>query len=360
MFSIDLNTYGLEFMLLASAVGFIISYLSYETIMVVAKEKHLMDEPGERSSHDSKTPTLGGIAIYLSLLVVAILLGNFIDAKLFLMIICSLSVLLFLGLKDDLLVLSPRKKFLIQLLTGLLFILITDVRITSLFGLFGITSLAYLHSILFSLFVYILIINSYNMIDGIDGLAGGFGVIATLVLSILLYQDNINFALLGITTTGALLAFLRHNLSKNKKIFMGDTGTMIVGFCIAVLILRFLNTSRLSVNNDYYNTAPVIAISILFYPLLDTLRVFILRVFKYKTSPFTADRYHIHHRFIDLKLSHLQVSSVLLIINLLAIMMAFVINFKDWSNRLWFIGILSSALYLILFFVLRAIKKHSA
>ena len=357
MISIDINSYGLEFMLFAFVVGFIFSYLSYETIMVVAKERHLMDEPDTRSSHEINTPTLGGIAIYISLLVVVILLGNFIDAKLFLMVICSLSVLLFLGLKDDLLVLAPRKKFLIQLITGLLFILTTDIRITSLFGLFGFTSLTYLHSIIFSLFVYILIINSYNLIDGIDGLAGGFGAMASLVLGILLYKYNINFALLGFAVTGALLAFLRHNLSKHKKIFMGDTGTMIVGFCIAVLILGLLHTSRLSVDNDYYNTAPVIAIAILFYPLLDTLRVFMLRIFKYKKSPFSADRNHIHHRFIDLKLSHLQVSLILLIINLIAIIMAFVINVKDWSNKLWFIGIFGSALYVITYVVLKSLRK---
>ncbi|MDC1505099.1 undecaprenyl/decaprenyl-phosphate alpha-N-acetylglucosaminyl 1-phosphate transferase [Winogradskyella sp.] len=357
MFTINVSDYQLEFMLCAAIVSFLISYLSYETIITVAEQKHLMDEPGERSSHHKKVPTLGGIAIYLSLLVVLMLLGSFLNTKLMLMSLASLSVLLFLGLKDDLLILASRKKFFIQVLTGIIFIAVTDLRITSLFGVLGFTSLTYLHSFLFSLFVFVLIINAYNMIDGIDGLAGGFGVIGTLVFSGLLYSENqLGLAVIGISAASALIAFLRLNLSQNKKIFMGDTGTMIVGFCLAILTLGFLNTSDLDIHSNYHESAPVLAIAILFFPLLDTLRVFVLRVFKYKKSPFSADRNHIHHWFLDLNLSHIKVSSILIGLNLAVIAVSFLVNFKDWTHRLWGVAISGSIMYFVAYIILKTMR----
>lgn len=358
MWPIDVSNLHIEMMLFAFILAFLVSYLSYETIITVAKAKHLMDEPDQRSSHKGKVPTLGGIAIYLSLLVVILLMGALLNTKFMLMAITSLSVLLFLGLKDDLLVLASRKKFTMQVVTGIVFIAFTDIRITSLFGVFGMTTLTYLHSFLFSLFVYVLIINAYNMIDGIDGLAGSFGVLATLSFSILLYlEHDIDIALIGIAAAGALIAFLRLNLSRFKKIFMGDTGTMIVGFCLAILTLRFLNITAHNTSSNFHDSAPVIAIAILFFPLLDTLRVFALRTFKYKTSPFKADRNHIHHWFVDLKLSHLKVSSVLVNINAILIASSFLMNFKDWTNKLWLLAITGSSLYMGAYWLLKLLRK---
>jgi len=355
---IDVSSLHFEVLLFAFVVAFLISYFSYNTIIVVAQKKHLMDEPDERSSHSVKIPTLGGIAIYLSLLVVIMLLGAFLNTNIMLMCLASLSVLLFLGLKDDLLVLASQKKFMIQIFTGAIFIAFTDLRITSLFGIFGVTTLTYLMSFLFSLFVYVLIINAYNMIDGIDGLAGGFGVLATGAFSFLFYlEQEIDLAVIGIATTGALIAFLRLNLSRRKKIFMGDTGTMIVGFCLAVLSLGFLSLAERNIQSNFRDAAPVITIAILFFPLLDTIRVFMLRIFKYKKSPFSADRNHIHHRFVDLKLSHLQVSSILIFINSLVIALSFIVYFKNLTNRLWLIVIFGSASYFTAYSFVKFYKK---
>lgn len=358
MFSINVDDFHFEFLSFAFFVAFVLSYLSYETIIEFAKQKKLMDEPDGRSSHKTKTPTLGGVAIYLSLLVVIMTIGTFLDNKFMLMTLACLSVLLFLGLKDDLLVLSPRKKFIIQLLTGVIFIAITDIRITSLFGVLGFVSLNYLHSFLFSLFVYVLIINAYNMIDGIDGLAGGFGVLSTTTFSVLFcFENEIDFAVIGLATSGSLIAFLRHNLSKNKKIFMGDTGTMIVGFVLAILVLGFLNVTDSNTESSFHKTAPAITIAILFYPLMDTLRVFILRTFKYKKSPFTADRNHIHHSFIDLKLSHLKISILLLFLNALLVLLSFIVCLQDFTNRVWLIIVIGSVIFYSSFRIVKFFKK---
>lgn len=360
MFSINVDEFHFEFHGFAFFVAFVVSYLSYETIIEFAKQKQLMDEPDGRSSHKTKTPTLGGVAIYLSLLVVIMTVGSFLDNKFMLMTLACLSVLLFLGLKDDLLVLSPRKKFIIQLLVGIIFIATTDLRITSLFGVLGFVSLNYLHSFLFSLFVFVLIINAYNMIDGIDGLAGGFGVLSIMTFSVLLcFENEIDLAVVGLATSGALIAFLRHNLSKHKKIFMGDTGTMIVGFILALLALGFLNITDSNTESNFHKTAPAITIAILFYPLMDTLRVFILRTFKYKKSPFTADRNHIHHSFIDLKLSHLKASIILLFLNMLLVVFSFILCLQDFTNRVWIIVVIGSVIFYASFIVLKFSKKNT-
>lgn len=352
---IDFENYYDEIILFSVFLSFVVSYLSLETIYAMAKSRNLTDTPTERSSHTKITPTLGGVAIYLSLLVITLCFGFIFDTELMLMFLASISVLLFLGLKDDLLGLSSRKKFVIQLLIGLVFILITDIRITSLFGIFGLDMLVYEHSVVFSVFVCILIINSFNMIDGIDGLAAGFGILITTALSFLNFLENqFGLAMLSLTVTGALIAFLRLNLSERRKMFMGDTGSMIIGFCISVLAINFLKVTQSSVLSSFHETAPIIILSLLFFPLLDTFRVFMLRVFKYKRSPFKADNNHIHHYYLKILKGHKRVSFLIIFINILIILSTFFIG-----PRIWWISILSlvtigACLY---FFSYQLIKK---
>ena len=354
MLPLDISNYHQELLVFSVFFGFVISYLSLETVYWVSKKKNLMDDPEERSSHVTRIPTLGGVAVYLSILTTILCFGTFFNTNTMMMFLASISILLFLGLKDDLLVLSPRKKFLIQLFVGLLFIIITDIRVTSLFGLFQIHTLPYLHSIAFSLFVMILIINAVNMIDGIDGLAAGFGISATFSLSILHYfEDQIGLAVVGLSVVGALIAFLRLNLSKRRKMFMGDTGSMIVGFCMAALTINFLKASTVNDDSLFSVSAPVIALSILFFPLLDTFRVFMLRIFKYRTSPFKADRNHIHHYFLNYLQGHIKVSLLLITINLVIVMCSFFVTFlviEYYLGLMIFIGV---NLYLISFLLVK-------
>ena len=358
MFSLDISNYHQELLVFSVFFGFVISYLSLETVYWVSKKKNLMDDPEERSSHVTRIPTLGGVAVYLSILSTIMCFGTFFNTNTMMMFLASISILLFLGLKDDLLVLSPRKKFLIQILVGLLFVMSTDIRITSLFGLFQIYTIPYLHSVAFSLFVIVLIINAFNMIDGIDGLAAGFGVLATFLLSILHYFENqIGLGVIGFSIVGSLIAFLRLNLSERRKMFMGDTGSMIVGFCIAILVINFLKSSEINEDSMFHESAPVIALSILFFPLLDTFRVFMLRIFKYKTSPFRADRNHIHHYFLNYLQGHIKVSILLISLNLITIVCSFFMRFlviEYYLGVMIFIGI---NLYLLSFLFIRRFLK---
>ncbi|MEQ9438841.1 MAG: MraY family glycosyltransferase [Cyclobacteriaceae bacterium] len=295
--------------LLASCV---ITMIMIPVVIRVAQEKHLMDEPNGRSSHLQKTPSLGGVAIFAAIATVFTIVSHWASPQdtSFFLIIPSLIILFFIGLKDDILVIDPLKKLIAQLLAGGLFIAFTDIRLGSLYGIFGFYELPYEISFGLTLFIFVAITNAYNLIDGIDGLAGCLGIVAATAYGIYyLMADMVWIAVLSATLIGALIGFLRFNFSEDRKIFMGDSGSLIVGFVLSVLTIKFIQFNE-SPNPLYISNAPTIAIAILGIPLLDTLRVFSHRLIQ-GVSPFSADRNHIHHFIVDNGFSHAQSSALL-------------------------------------------------
>lgn len=341
----------------AFVVAFIIAYQTFPTILYVAKEKHLMDEPDGRSLHSNKTPTLGGIGIFLSLIVVMTLVGAFLNTKVLLLVMGGLTILFFLGLKDDLTVLSAGKKFGGQLLAAVLLIVFTDSRIIGFSTILDIDVLPYWVSIIFTLFVYILIINAYNIIDGVDGLAGSIALCASGIFVYLFVSANdLSLATIAIALCGALLAFLRLNFSSKNKIFMGDTGSMIVGFLLAFFTISFINMAQTDVDSIYYRSSPALAFALLFYPLIDTLRIFFIRIFIFKTSPFKADKNHIHHRFIKAGFSHLKTTLLITLINFIIVCIAFNLLHLILNAQIISLLIYGSLLYYLPFIIKKMIK----
>jgi UDP-N-acetylmuramyl pentapeptide phosphotransferase/UDP-N-acetylglucosamine-1-phosphate transferase len=312
------------FIYVSAFISFVVAASSYPAIINVARAKHLMDTPGDRSSHTGTIPNLGGIGIYLSIVVAITITGAVLDTKSLLLILGGITILFFLGLKDDILILSPRKKFTGQLLAALLLIVFTDTRISSCSGLLNITIMPYWVSVGFTLFVYLLIINAFNLIDGIDGLAGGLALLATIAFGYVFYvYDDISMVVLAAAVVGALVPFLYINFSKQNKMFMGDTGSMILGFILAVFAVRFIDSSEHSVTSAYHNASPILVLSFLFFPLLDTLRIFFIRLVIHKKSPFAADKNHLHHRFLSMGFSHMQTTIIIVSINAVLIVISF-------------------------------------
>jgi len=255
-----------------------------------------------------------------------------------------------LGLKDDLLILSPRKKLFGQIIAAMVLIVFTDTRIIGLSGLFGVSVMPYWLSVGFTLFVYILIINAYNLIDGVDGLAGSLALIASAAFAfIAIKTEDITMATTAVATVGALIPFLRLNLSKNKKIFMGDTGSMLVGFLVAFYSVRFIGTIQGNPTSLFFNSAPVMALSIVFFPLLDTFRIFAIRLLIFKKSPFSADKNHLHHRFLDLGFSHRQTTSFIVILNVMLITFSYTIRHIDIHFQFFLLIVVGTFLYSSLF-----------
>ena len=334
----------------AFVLAFFIAYRTFPTILYVAKTKHLLDEPDGRSIHSNKTPTLGGIGIFLSLIVVMTIVGAFLNTKVLLLVMGGLTILFFLGLKDDLTVLSAKKKFSGQLLAALLLIVFTDTRIIGFSTIMDIDVLPYWVSIGFTLFVYILIINAYNLIDGVDGLAGGIALSASFIFTYLFIKANeLSLATLAIALSGSLIAFLRLNFSRHKKIFMGDTGSMIVGFLLAFFTISFINIAQTDSESHYYRDAPALAFALLFYPLIDTLRIFFIRIVIHKTSPFKADRNHIHHKFIQSGFSHLTTTILIVGINFIIICITFNLLQLNLNTQILFLLLYGSGLYTLPF-----------
>ena len=295
--------------LAAFSIAAIVSFYAYPVIIYVAHRKQLMDIPGERSVHQKRVPTLGGVGVFFGFCITMTFLGFAMPSLQLISLLGSLTLLFFMGMKDDLLVLSPRKKFVIQLIAALHVILITDVHVNSFFGLFGAHTLPYWVSVVFSLFVFVLIINAYNLIDGVDGLAGSIGLTTSVFFAIFfVINGNQSLALISLALIGTIGAFLFYNFSNKRKIFMGDTGSMLIGFLLAFQAISFLKEQS-GIPEYHLPNAPVFVLAVLSFPLIDTLRVFLVRFLKGQ-SPFTADKNHIHHQLLLLGLKHWQITVV--------------------------------------------------
>lgn len=313
--------------------AFLIStcFYLYPSIIDIAKQKGLMDVPDFRKMHKSITPTLGGLGIFIAFSLTTIFYSLAVelsssDFSKLLGVLGAIIILVFLGLKDDLVEISAKKKIVGQLVAVLCVILLTDVRIFSFEGLLGFGVMSYAVSILFSVFVFVLVINALNLIDGIDGLAGLVSIVASTIFGVMFFvQGHFLLSLMSSVFIGAIVGFLRYNLSSSKKIFMGDSGSMLAGFLLAYQAVSLLGLNENSASIEMVANAPVLVIAVLSYPLFDLLRVFVVRI-REGRSPFDADANHIHHRLLRLGLDHKEASVALCLLNVLVIGVALMLN----------------------------------
>lgn len=339
-------------LVLAFISSFFLVLLATPSLIKVAKLKHLVDEPGEaRKVHKRSIPTIGGIMIFAGTIISYSLwfpsqgefqLGmnyNLLSAlQEFKYLVAVMFILFFLGVKDDIIGVSPTKKLLIHIFVGLILVLMAEIRITSLHGLFSIYEVPDWMSIMFSLFVYIVIVNAINLIDGVDGLASGIGLIAGLAFAFWFYRTgDLPVALLACGLSGSLLGFLIFNFNP-AKIFMGDSGSLIIGVVMFILAVKMVehDLSRVPLAMKGVSR-PVLAMAILSFPLIDTLRVFIYRAVQGR-SPFSADKNHIHHHLMKLGLNHKQVVLVLYTFNIFIIVLTFLMPLHSPNQSLLIVG----------------------
>lgn len=326
--------------------AFLISVFAIPSIIQIAHSKNLLNEPNGRTIHAFLTPRLGGLAIFSGFISALSIFGRMDYGVQQLMAGCI--VLFFIGLKDDIVTVSAFKKFFVQILAAGIVVFMADIRITSFQGLLGIYELEYGISYGFTFLVIIGITNALNLIDGLDGLAGSIIVIISAVFGIYFFiyggpRYGV-YAEVALCLMGGILGFLRYNFHK-AIIFMGDAGSLICGFIIAVLAIQFVEMQPME-------AAPSIAMGILIIPIWDTLRVTTIRLLK-GISPFTPDKNHIHHNLIALGFSQIGTVLTLGIVNLLIIL--FVVNFRvHGANYLLLILIVLSVIFsFILEFLMR-------
>ncbi|MBS2212369.1 undecaprenyl/decaprenyl-phosphate alpha-N-acetylglucosaminyl 1-phosphate transferase [Carboxylicivirga mesophila] len=328
-----MNGYTIQLLIpFASFLSFMMVFLSIPTILRVAHSKNLFDEPNKRSVHRMRIPTLGGLAIFIGFLFTYSLFVDWFQFIEIPFLIPALLIIFGIGIKDDILVTAPMVKLAGQLIAVIIVVGLGGLQITDFHGFFGLHPDPFWGTVL-TIVGMVFIINGFNLIDGIDGLAAITGIITSLSFSVWYFiNEDYHIPTLVAALVGGLLAFAYYNIfSKRQKIFMGDTGSLILGFLIAVVAVHFSEFNR--PDNQYkllhtMNSAPAVAIAILIVPIIDTLRVFMLRVAQ-GNSPFAADKNHIHHRMLALGFSHLQISLIIGSINIAFVILAF--SLRNWG-----------------------------
>ena len=338
----------LYFLIILFLVVFLTSLVIIPKIRSLSLQLRYVDSPDHRSSHTGIIPSFGGVAFYLSYILVLFFIQPIDSNYVSLTLLSSISVMFFTGLLDDVRDLSPKIKFLGQFIA--VFILMTqpDFRILSLHGFMGMDEIPLVLSVLGTLFFLLGLINAFNLIDGIDGLTGITGIIVASFYSYMFYHlGSYYYLAIGVTTIATLLAFLRFNFSKKRKIFMGDTGSLVIGLVLGLLTLKLMTLKNAAASFPFNaEQLPLFLVGVLFIPVLDIMRVMALRASK-GVSMFKPDRNHIHHIIVDFGLTHSKAS---LFIGMVNFTVAFVM-----FNVIQVCNSLISSLILITIFLLAII-----
>ncbi|MES1222399.1 MAG: MraY family glycosyltransferase [Bacteroidota bacterium] len=314
---------------LTGSVAFIITFLAIPVILQIAEQKKLFDVPDERKVHARPVASLGGVGIFGGFLLAALLSISEYTNPEFQYFFAAALVIFFLGLKDDLIVLSAFKKIIGQLIAASILIHLGGIKLTSMHGLFGFYEVPEAFGLAMSYLTIIVVINSFNLIDGVDGLAGTLGLLTTTIFGIYFFAaDQLSYSLLSFSMCGSLLAFLIFN-HHPARIFMGDSGSLMIGLVNAILVIKFINIADAPDAVLPVASPVAIAFAILMVPLFDTLRVFSIRIVNGR-SPFTPDRNHVHHLMLNKGLNHSAVTYSCVLINIFFVLLAY--SGKGWGS----------------------------
>jgi UDP-N-acetylmuramyl pentapeptide phosphotransferase/UDP-N-acetylglucosamine-1-phosphate transferase len=303
--------------------SFLVTLMLVPIVIRVFKSINLLDVPDRRKVHLVSTPSLGGIAIFSGVCLALLFSFPFLELAPHKYFIAASMMIFLLGIRDDLSSLLAKHKLLIQLFSGVLIIYFAEIKIEGLGGLLGLEQLPWHFDELFTLFVLVVMTNSYNLIDGIDGLAGSLGLILSLFFAWVFLSLGYSVdAGIAIAIAGGLLAFLLYNWFPSK-IFMGDTGSMTIGFMLTVLLIKFVSLPNLTQLQIDYPAS--IAIALFVIPIYDTLRVFTIRLLRGE-HPLAPDNNHVHHVLLKLRFNHAQATLTLASYTVITLFEAILLN----------------------------------
>ena len=329
---------NLEIILIAASLG--LSLMLNFIFSMYFLKKNKIDEINFRSSHTVVATKSGGIAIFSGLFFVSIVLyltnNNLYNFSLLL----PLGVLFFTGVYDDFYNADFKLKFFLQVIVAKLLI-DQGFMISNFHGFLGFHEVTNIISQISTIVIFLVIVNAINFVDGIDGLAPSI-IFMVIIATEYLRTHYSELFYFNLTTLSLLAPFYFFNFRKKNKVFLGDAGSLFFGSLIAINIFSFINTN--SIEKPFYNPT-LISICIVFYPLIDLLRVFILRI-KLKRSPFLADNNHLHHRLLSFLNSHYLSSMIIVFFNVifLTIVLLLEYNFKSLYSVIF---LLTTALFLI-------------
>jgi UDP-GlcNAc:undecaprenyl-phosphate GlcNAc-1-phosphate transferase len=336
--------------------GFMVMYFITPVIIQVVKLKRLYEKLSDRSSHSQPVPSFGGVTFFIILIISLSIAEQFFVTSRSIFLIPACMIIFFTGLKDDMTGISPWNKIMMQLLATTLLFLSPDFQITNLHGFLGIHAISPWICIPLAYMVVIFYINAYNLIDGIDGLASSLGALFFTFFAITYYSLN-DYMMMAVclSMVGSFIAFLRYNVSKDKRIFLGDTGSLFIGFFVAAIVINILSKDyHEDIQMNYISNLPLLIISALYVPVFDSIRVFIIRL-QIKGNPFAPDRSHIHHVILDyFQLNHRQTSFAVVTLNSVILLIMGVIT-QYFNHTISIISLLTISLLLAI--VLRKFRR---
>lgn len=330
---------------LSAATSFFFGFLITPALIFLLKKGNIIDAPGGRKIHSGFVPSMGGIAIILATFTGVFAWFSFdqlVEVRYFLV---ALGIMFSVGLRDDLIELSAAQKLIGQCIPAFFVIVMADIRITGLYGFMGIYELHYAASVIISFLFIIVLTNSFNLIDGLDGLAGTLSLISLSFLGLWFYSaDMIAYSLMAFTIVGGVLSFLVFNWHP-AKIFMGDTGSLSLGFALTTLVVLFIDTNGTMLASEGWKiNAPITAgIALMIVPIYDTIRIFTKRSLNGK-SPLKPDKSHVHHFMLRMGYKHNQVALILGSIKLAFI--TFVVLGANLNDHVMFPVVLTTAVIL--------------
>ena len=304
-----------------------VTVFSIPSIIHIAIKFRLFDRSdSHRKNHKIHISRLGGIAIFCGFTITILLFATTVNYQEANFLITSCIILFGLGLKDDLYGVNASTKLILQLIVAIILVVLGGFRLTSWYGVFNLWEVSVLWGSIFSIIVIIFVNNSFNLIDGIDGLAGTLGAIATLCFGFFFALTTaLPYAFIAFAMFGSIVGFLIFNYAP-AKIFMGDTGALIIGLVCVILAIKFIELNKIgSTPTPYFLSAPAIAVAVLIVPIFDSLRVFFIRI-AHKKSPFKGDRLHMHHRLEELGYKTNQIVIILAAFNIVMLILALMLQ----------------------------------
>lgn len=346
----------------ALIIGFILVMIVIPPTLRVARAKHLFEPFEERKIHTKIIPPMGGVAIFIGFTLSSIIATDGLSFDSLKYIIASVIAMFFIGLKDDLLIISARKKLTVQVVASFILVTLGNVRFTYLHGIFGTYEIGFITSIVLSMFAMVVIINAFNLIDGIDGLASGLAIMSATIFGVWFYlAGHIQFSIMSFALVGSLAGFFIYNVFGTKnKLFMGDTGSLIIGIVISTIVIKFNEFNIVKTAPFAIGAAPVVSFAIIIIPLIDTIRVMTIRISNGK-SPFTADNNHIHHRLLQLIPNHFKVTLLIVFTNIIIVALALLFNNISFNRNIQLLLILIiSLIFLFIPSLILKLKKNKS
>ena len=343
--------------------GFIFTWLSIPRVAEVVRKYKIFRKPSERDLHWRFVPKLTGLSFYVALLVVAFAFVPFVDVQRLILVLGAGAIVIYIGIRDDIYQLRPAVKLVLQLVAIAFFVFGDNLVVRNLHGFLNIYEIPVGVDYFLTFFIGVFMINAFNLCDGIDGLAAMLGIVISVCYGAIFYiVSDYLFLSFCVILIGCLFAFLRFNLPNKNKVFMGDTGSLFLGFIFYLFTMYFVTNESviLSVFVPHKSLLVLAALCIFIVPILDSGSVFFSRVWN-KKSPFLPDNNHIHHLVLHFTKNHVM-ASLLIIAGLTATLLLFsqlAFSLKpDVTIFLFFVYLL--VLYVALYFLRRIVGKENS